>query len=128
MPAITCAGQNRVAKVAKEIISKEYCSTENQYYYGLKFHALAFRRKRRIPFPESITCTPADDYNLTIFKQNWGNTIANRKRTQNIQMLIPVKAIKGQPEQEKQMNKVYNVLFSTAVFKVRQPIENSSIG
>lgn len=39
-------------------------------------------------------------------------------------MLTPVKAIKGQSEQEKQRNKAYNDLFSTAVSKVRQPIES----
>ncbi len=142
MPVITCAGQNRVAKVVKEITVKGYCSTKNQYYYGLKLHAPAFRRKGIIPFPESITCTPAEDNDLTVFKQNWGDTIAsrtifgdkvypdfeyfndNKKQTQNIQMLTPVKVIKGQSEQQKQRDKAYNDLFSTAVSKVRQPIES----
>lgn len=142
MPVITCAGRNRVAKVAKEITTKGYCSTKNQYYYGLKLHALAFRRKGTIPFPESITYTPAEDNDLTVFKQNWGDIIANRmifgdkiysdfeyfndnkKQSQNIQMFTPVKTIKGQHEQEKQRNKAYNDLFSTAVSKVRQPIES----
>lgn len=142
MPVITCAGRNREAKVAKEITAKGFCSTKNQYYYGLKLHALAFRRKGTIPFPESLTYSPAEDNDLTVFKQDWGNTISNRtifgdkiysdfeyfnddkKQIQNIQMLTPVKAIKGQSEQEKQRNKAYNNLFSSAVSKVRQPIES----
>lgn len=142
MPVITCAGRNRVAKVAKEITAKGYCSTKNQYYYGLKLHTLAFRRKGTIPFPESIIFTSAEDNDLTVFKQSWGDHIYNRtifgdkiysdfeyfgqnkKQSQNIEMLTPVKAIKGQSEQQKQRDKAYNDLFSTAVPKVRQPIES----
>ena len=142
MPVITCAGRNREAKVAREIVGKGFCSTKNQYYYGLKLHALTFRRKGTIPFPEFITYTPAEDNDLDVFKQNWGDIIAEKvifgdkiysdfdyfnegkKQTWNIQMLTPVKAIKGQSEQEKQRNKAYNDLFSTAVSKVRQPIES----
>jgi hypothetical protein len=78
MPVITCASRNRKGKIAKEITAKGYCSTKNQYYYGLKLHALTFRRKGTIPFPEFITCTPAEDNDLTVFKQNWGDSIANR--------------------------------------------------
>ncbi|GHV17843.1 transposase [Bacteroidia bacterium] len=142
MPVITCAGRNREGKVAKEITAKGFCSTKNQYYYGLKLHALTFRRKGTIPFPESLTYTPAEENDLTVFKQAWGDNIYNRtifgdkiysdfeyfskERTlnQNIEMLTPVKAIKGQSDQEKQRDKAYNDLFSMAVSKVRQPIES----
>ncbi len=141
-PIITCAGRNRVGKVATEITNKGFCSTKNRYYYGLKLHALAFRRPKRIPFPESLIFTGAEENDLTAFKQIWGNTISNRtifgdkiysdfeyfnnerKQKQNIEMLTPVKAVKGQSEQERQRNKAYNDLFSTAVSKVRQPIES----
>ena len=142
MPIITCAGRNRVSKVAPEITNKGYCSTKNQYYYGLKLHALAFRRKGKLPFPESLIFTPAEENDLTVFKQAWGENINNRaifgdkiysdfeyfdnqkRQNQNIQMLTPVKGVKGQSEQEKQRNKAYNDLFSTAVSRVRQPIES----
>lgn len=39
-------------------------------------------------------------------------------------MLTPVKSMKGQYEQDKQRNRAFNDLFSTAVSKVRQPIES----
>lgn len=39
-------------------------------------------------------------------------------------MLTPVKAVKGQPESVKMRNKAADGLFSTAVSKVRQPIES----
>ncbi|MDR2037272.1 MAG: hypothetical protein LBQ60_05050 [Bacteroidales bacterium] len=78
MPVTTCAGRNKKGRVAKEITTKGYCFTKNQYYYGLKLHALTFRRKGTIPFPESITYTPAEDNDLIAFKQNWGKIIYNR--------------------------------------------------
>lgn len=111
MPVITYAGRNREGKIAKEITAKGYCYTKNQYYYGLKLHALAFRRKGTIPFPESITYTATEDNDLTVFKLNWGDTISNRMifgdkaysdfeyfndqkiQIQNIEMLTPIKAI-----------------------------------
>lgn len=142
MPIITCAGRNREGKVAREIVDKGFCSTKNQYYYGLKLHALAFRRKGTIPFPESISFTSAEDNDLTAFKQSWGDTICDRtifgdkiysdfeyfdsrkRLNQNIEMLTPIKGIKGQSDEEKQRNRAYNDLYSTAVSKIRQPIES----
>lgn len=142
MPIITCVGRNREAKVARQFVSKGFCSTKNQYYYGLKLHALAFRRKGKIPFPERITFTSAEDNDLTVFKQAWGDEISDRtffgdkaysdfeyfnqtkKLKQNIDILTPVKAIKGESDLQRQRNKAYNDLFSTAVSKVRQPIES----
>ncbi|MBN1181160.1 MAG: transposase [Bacteroidales bacterium] len=38
-------------------------------------------------------------------------------------MLIPIKAVKGQPQTIAQINKAANDLYSTAVSKIRQPIE-----
>ena len=142
LPVITCGGRNRKGKVAPEITSKGYCSTKDMYYYGLKLHALASRREGTIPFPESLMVTPAGDNDLTVFKQAWGDYIRDRiifgdkiysdfeyfnddrKQKQNIEMFTPVKAVKGQSEQERQRRKAYNDLFSTAVSKVRQPIES----
>ena len=140
-PIMTCTGRNRQGKVATEITSKGFCSTKNQYYYGMKLHALAFRRKATIPFPEGLLLTPAEDHDLSAFKHSWGARISNRKifgdkiysdfdyfneqkkQDQGIEMWTPVKAIKGQSEQERQRHKAYNDLLSTAVSKVRQPIE-----
>jgi hypothetical protein len=39
-------------------------------------------------------------------------------------MLTPIKSVKGQTEQEKQRNKAYVDLFSSAVSPVREPIES----
>ena len=138
MPIITCSGKRNGA-VAREITDKGYCSTKSIYYYGVKFHALAFQRPNRLPFPESIVITPASENDLNVFKQNW-NGISNRdfygdkiymdseffqefKNHNNSSMLTPVKGVKGQPEIMKQWDKAANDLFSRAVSKIRQPIE-----
>jgi hypothetical protein len=112
------------------------------YCYGLKLHALTLRREGTIPFPKSLMVTPAEDNDLTVFKQARGDYISDtvifgdkiysdfeyfnddKKQNRNIEMYTPVKAIKGQSEQEKQRQKAYNDLFSTAVSKIRQPIES----
>ncbi len=141
MPIITCAGKNRTGKVATELTAKGFCSTKNLYYYGCKIHTLASVRQGKIPFPESIIITPAEDNDLTVFKQAWGDNIlskvifgdkiysdkeyfnSNKRKTQHIEMLTPVKGIKGQTEEIKQRDKAFNDIFSEAVSKVRQPIE-----
>ncbi len=139
MPIITCSGK-RKGKVATEITDKGYCSTKNLYYYGLKLHALAFSRPNKLPFPESIVITPASENDLNVFKQNWSNII-NRTfwgdkiyfdekffpklaQDNNSIMYTPVKGVKGQPECLKQFDKAANDLFSTAVSRIRQPIES----
>lgn len=139
LPIITCSGK-RKASVAKELVDKGYCSTKSMYYFGLKLHALAYYRLKHLPFPESIILTPASENDLNAYKQNW-DTIKNRtfygdkiyndmgffkdiKEKNNTTMLTPIKEVKGMPENLKQMYKAFNDLFSTAVSKVRQPIES----
>jgi hypothetical protein len=139
MPIITCSGK-RAGKVAREITDKGYCSTKSMYYYGLKLHALAFYRPNHLPFPEQFQLTPASENDLNLFKQAWdgienrtffGDKIYNdseyfqqKANNHNSFMLTPVKGIKGQDESLKQRDKAANDLFSTAVSKVRQPIES----
>ena len=139
MPIITCSGK-RTGKVAKELTDKSYCSTKNLYYYGVKLHALAFRRLNTIPFPEQIQITPASVNDLTVFKGAWAE-IENRsffgdkiyhnsdffhelEQQKKSIMMTPVKAVKDQCQKIKHIEKAANDLFSRAVSKVRQPIES----
>jgi len=138
LPIMTCSGK-RLGKVAPELTEKGYCSTKSTFYYGLKLHALAFRRENQLPFPEQLLITAASENDLNVFRNTWSN-IDNRTFfgdkiyhdhdfferlyvTQNAVMLTPVKAIKGQSDWEKQQDRAANDLFSKAVSKVRQPIE-----
>ena len=79
MSIITCAGKNRVGKVPTEITSKGYCLTKNMYYFGLKLHAVAFRRKGTIPFPEMLILSTADENDSTVFKRECVGNLNNRE-------------------------------------------------
>lgn len=139
MPIITCSGK-RKAKVAKDLTDKGYCSTKSLYYYGVKLHTLAFRRVNKVPFPEEIQITPASVNDLTVFKEVWsektnriffGDKIYHNtdfftelEQEKNSIMMTPIKGIKGQCQEIKNRDKAANDLFSTAVSRVRQPIES----
>lgn len=141
IPIITCGGKNKTGKVATEITSKGYCSTKNMYYYGLKLHTVAFRRKGTIPFPEMLILSSAEENDLTVLKREAADTLENRNvfadkiysdfsfwdqkyQEKGVTMLTPVKAIKGEHIGITQRMKAARDLFSTAVSKVRQPIES----
>ncbi len=138
MPIITCSGK-RSAKVALEVSDKGYCSTKSMYYHGMKLHMLGFRRDGKLPHPEQILFTPASVNDITVYKQAWSN-IENRIffgdkiymdhnlnqqmiLNQNSEMYTPVKGVKGMSDVIKQRIKAADDLFSTAVSRVRQPIE-----
>ncbi len=138
MPIITCSGK-RTGKVATEITDKGFCSTKGIYYYGLKLHLLGFRRIGKLPHPEQILFTPASVNDVTVFKDAWSG-IENRtfygdkiyfindlnKRMinqQNSEMLAPVKGVKGMADVIKHRIKAADDLYSTAVSRVRQPVE-----
>jgi hypothetical protein len=138
-PIITCSGK-RQGKVAGEITAKGYCSTKCLYYYGLRIHALAWRRKVRLPWLESMVLSSAAENDLSIFKENWseienrtfyGDKIYQNKswfgdfyQSNHSEMLTPVKAVKGMPESLKQWDKAADNLYSRAVSAIRQPIES----
>jgi Transposase DDE domain. len=141
MPIITCEGRNRQGRVAREIVSKGYSSTKNKYYYGMKLHALASKRKSTIPFPESLVLTPASENDLNAFKQNWDNITdkyvfgdkiysdseyfnQSKTESQKLEMITPVKATKGKCDRLNFRDKAADDLFSAAVSKIRQPIES----
>jgi hypothetical protein len=138
MPIITCSGK-RQGKVARELTDKGYCSTKSMYYHGMKLHALGFRRIGTLPHPEQLLLTPASVNDITVYKQAWAE-IENRFffgdkiymdnglnqsmiRNLNSEMLTPVKAVKGMSDIIKKRIKAADDLFSTAVSRVRQPIE-----
>jgi hypothetical protein len=138
MPIITCSGK-RSGKVAPEVTDKGYCSTKGMYYHGMKLHMLGFRRYGKLPHPEEILYTPASVNDITVYKQAW-STIENRTffgdkiymdndlnqqmiLKQNSEMYTPVKGVKGMPDLIKMRLKAADDLFSTAVSRVRQPIE-----
>ena len=134
MPIITCAGKNKTGKVATEITTKGYCSTKNMYYFGLKLHTLAFRRKGTIPFPEMIISSSAEENDLTVLKREVADTLThrdifadkiysdfsfwgNKQQEQEVTMLTPVKAIKGEETIITQREKAGRETYSLQLFQ-----------
>lgn len=139
MPIKTCS-HKRAGKVAPELTDKGFCATKKMHYYGVKLHAIAFRRKKRLPFPEHFGISAASAHDLTpvryLFEKMINREIYADKAYSdtdlkellenefNTCLLTPVKLVKGQSQWTRQFNKAADDLFSTAVSKVRQPIES----
>ena len=140
MPIMLCTGRNRQGKVAREIADKGYCSTKEQYYYGVKLNMLAYRRKGTIPFPEHYVITPASENDGTVFKRDLAAELHNKNifadkiyqdtafweqmQEQQLTLYSPFKKIKGESPIISQMFKASRDLYSNAVSSVRQPIES----
>jgi len=140
MPIITCSAK-RKAKVAREIVDKGYCSTKSLHYYGLKLHLIGFRRVGKLPFPEVIRLSGAAENDLNATREDIdtsinrcfladkaysvvaNKTFVRKLKLNDVEILTPVKLIKGEAQNIRQFDKAANDLFSTAVSKVRQPIE-----
>ena len=101
---------------------------------------MAFRRKGTIPFPEMLILSAADENDSTVFKRECVGNLNNReiyadkiysdmpfyketKESKKLELFTPVKAIKGESPEITKREKAARDLFSTAVSKVRQPIE-----
>ncbi|MEY4926166.1 MAG: hypothetical protein RI894_602, partial [Bacteroidota bacterium] len=138
-PIMLCSGKRR-AKVARELSTKTYCATKGVYYYGVKMHTVATKVDKKIPLIEFIGITPASDNDLAalrpILPKLHGKSIFADKayadiplneqlmKTQNTYIYTPVKLIKGEAVEMRQIKKAADDLFSTAVSAVRQPIES----
>lgn len=139
LPIVTCSGK-RHGKVAPEITAKGYCSTKAMFYYGLRLHALGWRRAGTLPWLEGLVVSSAADNDLSIFKENWsevenrtfyGDKIYHNQEwfaqfyaNCHSEMLTPVRAVKAMAAPTKQWNKAADDLYSRAVSAIRQPIES----
>ena len=139
MPIMLCSGK-RAEKVAPELSEKSYCATKGLYYFGVKLHTVAFRRKGKLPFPEYLGITSAAENDLEAVRHLLPNlvhrTIIADKAyadkglnnslfiNQNSTISTPIKLIKGESVQTRQFKKAADDLFSTHVSTLRQPIES----
>ncbi len=137
-PVMLCSGK-RQGKVAREFVDKGYCATKGVYYWGVKLHALNFHRPGTLPLPEHLHITPASEPDLNAMREVLG-TLADRSvfadkayadkaldaamAANRSEILTPVKLVKGEGELLRQFNKAADDLFSTAVSRIRQPIES----
>jgi hypothetical protein len=141
LPIITCAGRNRTAKVARELVDKGFCSTKNLFFFGIRLHFLSMRRMGSIPFPRYFCMTPASGNDLQTFKDHIVGQLYNclifadkaycdqhlalhLDLFQQVTMYSPIKTLKGTPPTLQQRDKAANDLYNRAVSAVRQPIES----
>ena len=121
------------AEVAREIAAKGCDSTKKTYYYGLEFHILAVRREGRLPLPDYIGITAANEADISVLKEIADDLYdtpvyadkAYIAETSNVPLSgqdsplnTPVKKKRGE-----QLGTAEEIL-STAVSRVRQPIES----
>jgi len=139
MPIITCSGKRR-GVVAPQLTDKGYCSTKKLHYFGAKLHGIAFHRDKQLPMPEYFGLSVASEHDLNAVREILTQLVhrkiyadkayANKdlhqflKKEFGIQVFTPVKLIKGQTEQQRQFAFAADKLFSSAVSKIRQPIES----
>lgn len=116
------------------------CHPKGIYYFGLKLHAPAFRRKGKLPVPEILALTSAAENDLEAFRSLMPTPL-NRKvfgdkayadeeprenliKNANACILTPVKLVKNETEMTRQFKKVADDLFSSTVSSVTQLIES----
>jgi len=137
MPIILAnSKRSQTAKVAREFANKGYCASKGIYYYGIKLHILAIKRLNALPLPDYIGITPARDHDLKALEiilpqlsdselfadKAYINELLKNiaEQEQNFQIHTPVKKKK---RQERELD-YFEKLLSTAVSRVRQPIES----
>lgn len=137
-PIMVCSAK-RQGKVAPEMVDKGYCATKGVHYWGVKLHALNTCRPGKLPVPEILKITSASENDLSAMRHELiglsVNTVFADKayadknlqealKQQHAQILTPIKLVKGENESLRQFKKAADDLYSTAVSRVRQPIES----
>lgn len=132
--ALAKQGHRFKAKVAPQLANAGYCSTKKLYYYGVRVHVVGRSQPGTLPQPEYIGITGASDNDGKVFAQirpllchnelygDKAYQLPDEEEFQHKQGLVvqtPVKKQKGQKYLD-----AADQLFSTAVSRVRQPIES----
>ena len=123
------------AKVAQELCEKSYNSSRNEWYYGIKLHAVVSHRSGHLPIPLSLMVSGAAQHDLPVAKQiledhlvlKHGNLYADKaytdavwtetlKKDHALELLTPRKKRKGDVL-------ISGDTFSTFVSSIRQPSE-----
>jgi hypothetical protein len=137
-PVMLCSGK-RQGKVATELSDKGYCATKDLYYYGVKLHVAARRVQGSLPLLEMVGLAPASQNDLAVFKpiadqlaakavfadKAYADQPLNARliEQQDTFVYTPVKLVKGHSQWQRQFDKAANDLWSSAVSRLRQPIE-----
>jgi len=123
------------AKVAKEICNMGYCDSKKMFYYGVKLTAIGQSQHKTLPTPRKMLLTPAASHDINMAKEmlqdvygiglygdkayineKWQSYLLDQ---QDVKIFTPIKHEKGQKPLESA-----DKLLSTAISRVRQPIES----
>ena len=123
------------AKVASELCEKSYNASRNEWYYGLKLHAVVARRPGLLPLPLSLMTSSAALHDLPAAKHlledhlplKHGRLYADKayidtdwaqflEENHALSLLTPRKKLKGD-------TLISSDTFSSFVSSIRQPIE-----
>lgn len=122
----------KYARVASDMADFGYCSSKDVYYHGVKLHALAIRRKKKLPMPFNAHLSKASKHDITVFKQlkpsiPTANLFADKAyadeqtrsdlQNQGVTLITPRKRKRGE-------TKPKETLFSRFVSSFKQPIES----
>jgi len=128
------AKRSNRAKVAPELADKGYCSSKDEYYYGVKLHVVGFDRDGAIPIPSCIGLSPASTHDLQAFREierEFSNCdifgdnaysdsdLFKTLTARGVCLATPVKRKKGQKALDSA-----DKMYSAAVSSIRQPIES----
>ncbi len=122
-------GRRFNAKVAPEIADKNgYCATKKMHYYGIKLHILGSAQSGTLPIPEIVGITPAGMSDIGAYELilpdiekhiKFADKAYSSADTAKKKTYTPVKKQKGQ-----EFLDAADQLYSTAVSRIRQPIES----
>ena len=130
MPIIMAQqGRRFKAKVAPELADKGgYCSTKKLHYYWVKLHIVGCAQEGTIPIPEKIALTSAGTHDIKAYEQilpeilqydKFADKAYYSSNIRGSKTYTPVKKDKGQKYLD-----ASDSLYSTAVSRIRQPIES----
>ena len=122
------------AKAAKGLCNKGYCSSKDEYYYGVKLHMLGLKQHKTLPKMRMMTLSAASENDITVAKK-WLDHVHNMKifadkmyadsswsqllETVNVHIFTPVKLKKGQT-----MLHAGDIVLSSSISRARQAIES----
>jgi hypothetical protein len=70
MPVMLAKGsRSSAARVAPEVADKGFCVSKQSYYYGMKLHAIALRRRQQLPLPALLHLSRASQHDLTALRE-----------------------------------------------------------
>ena len=130
MPIILAhRGRRYNAQVAPELADKGgYCATKKLHYYGVKLHILGSAQYKSLPIPEIVHLTKANVADITVYEQILPDILEYDKfadkayisqNTHHTKTYTPLKK-----EKEQEFLDAADQLYSTAVSRIRQPIES----